>query len=77
VLGCLAHGGLAGSTSPSTTPSPTVGGAQGLLTPGTPTVCGRGAERQFLAEVEHPNMLKIHNFVQHREPGSETATATS
>jgi serine/threonine-protein kinase PknG len=32
------------------------------------------AERQFLAEVEHPNIVKIHNFVQHREPGSETAT---
>ena len=23
------------------------------------------AERRFLAEVEHPNIVKIHNFVEH------------
>ncbi|WP_436492707.1 tetratricopeptide repeat protein [Actinokineospora sp. HUAS TT18] len=31
------------------------------------------AERRFLAEVEHPNVVKIYNFVQHPDPvtGSE------
>ncbi len=27
------------------------------------------AERRFLAEVEHPNIVKIHNFVEHRGDG--------
>jgi serine/threonine-protein kinase PknG len=27
------------------------------------------AERRFLAEVEHPNIVKIFNFVQHRDAG--------
>ena len=25
------------------------------------------AERQFLAEVEHPNIVRIYNFVQHAD----------
>ncbi len=27
------------------------------------------AERRFLAEVEHPNIVKIFNFVQHESSG--------
>ena len=27
------------------------------------------AERRFLAEVEHPNIVKIHNFVEHGGDG--------
>jgi len=27
------------------------------------------AERRFLAEVEHPNIVKIYNFVQHKDAG--------
>ena len=27
------------------------------------------AERRFLAEVEHPNIVKIHNFVEHDGDG--------
>ncbi len=27
------------------------------------------AERRFLAEVEHPNIVKIFNFVQHAHAG--------
>jgi serine/threonine-protein kinase PknG len=29
------------------------------------------AERQFLARVEHPNIVKIYNFVQHPDPGTQ------
>jgi len=28
------------------------------------------AERRFLAEVEHPNIVKIYNFVQHKTPAT-------
>ena len=32
------------------------------------------AERQFLAAVDHPNIVRIYNFVQHTDPRSgETA----
>ncbi len=27
------------------------------------------AERRFLAQVEHPNIVKIYNFVQHDDAG--------
>ncbi|WP_407640510.1 serine/threonine-protein kinase [Actinokineospora iranica] len=30
------------------------------------------AERRFLAEVEHPNVVKIYNFVEHPDPGTGT-----
>jgi serine/threonine-protein kinase PknG len=30
------------------------------------------AERRFLAEVEHPNVVKIYNFVQHPDPHTGT-----
>jgi serine/threonine-protein kinase PknG len=31
------------------------------------------AERRFLAEVEHPNVVRIYNFVQHPDPKSGTS----
>ncbi|WP_414635708.1 tetratricopeptide repeat protein [Actinophytocola sp.] len=31
------------------------------------------AERRFLAEVEHPNVVKIYNFVQHPDPKTGTS----
>ena len=76
VLGCLAHGGLGWiylALDRAVADRWVV--LKGLLDTGdADAMAAAVAERQFLAEVEHPNIVKIHNFVQHREPGSETAT---
>jgi serine/threonine-protein kinase PknG len=76
VLGCLAHGGLGWiylALDHAVADRWVV--LKGLLDTGdTDAMAAAVAERQFLAEVEHPNIVKIHNFVQHRDPGSEVAT---
>ncbi|HEV2784262.1 MAG TPA: tetratricopeptide repeat protein [Actinophytocola sp.] len=76
VLGCLAHGGLGWiylALDRAVADRWVV--LKGLLDTGdTDAMAAAVAERQFLAEVEHPNIVKIHNFVQHREPGGDTAT---
>jgi serine/threonine-protein kinase PknG len=76
VLGCLAHGGLGWiylALDRAVADRWVV--LKGLLDTGDADAMSAAvAERQFLAEVEHPNIVKIHNFVQHREPGAESAT---
>ena len=58
----------AGSTSPATATSPTAGScSRACSTPATPTRCAAAiAEQQFLAEVEHPLIVEIYNFVDPR-----------
>jgi serine/threonine-protein kinase PknG len=75
VLGCLAHGGLGWiylALDHAVADRWVV--LKGLLDTGdADAMAAAVAERQFLAEVEHPNIVKIHNFVQHRDPTSDTA----
>ncbi|HET9138754.1 serine/threonine-protein kinase [Actinophytocola sp.] len=76
VLGCLAHGGLGWiylALDRAVADRWVV--LKGLLDTGdADAMAAAVAERQFLAEVEHPNIVKIHNFVQHRDPSSDGAT---
>jgi serine/threonine-protein kinase PknG len=67
VLGCIAHGGLGWIYLARDN---NVSGAwralKGLLDTGDEDAMAAAvAERQFLAEVDHPNVVKIYNFVQH------------
>ena len=57
----------AGSTSRSTATSTTAGScSRASSTPTTPPRSRRpGAERQFLAQLSHPGIVAIHNFVRH------------
>ncbi|MBB4909261.1 serine/threonine-protein kinase [Actinophytocola algeriensis] len=72
VLGCLAHGGLGWiylALDRAVADRWVV--MKGLLDTGdTDAMAAAVAERRFLAEVEHPNIVKIHNFVQH--PDADT-----
>ncbi|MFC4857614.1 tetratricopeptide repeat protein [Actinophytocola glycyrrhizae] len=72
VLGCLAHGGLGWiylALDRAVADRWVV--LKGLLDTGdTDAMAAAVAERRFLAEVEHPNIVKIHNFVQH--PDADT-----
>ncbi|GAB3468149.1 serine/threonine-protein kinase [Actinophytocola sediminis] len=69
VLGCLAHGGLGWiylALDRAVADRWVV--LKGLLDTGdADAMAAAVAERRFLAEVEHPNIVKIHNFVQHRD----------
>ncbi|AEK38847.1 protein kinase [Amycolatopsis mediterranei S699] len=48
---------------------------KGLIDTGDATAMAAAAnEQRFLAEVEHPNIVKIHNFVQHPDAHSGTTT---
>jgi len=67
VLGCIAHGGLGWIYLARDN---NVSGAwralKGLLDTGDEDAMAAAvAERQFLAEVDHPNVVKIYNFVRH------------
>jgi serine/threonine-protein kinase PknG len=72
VVGCLAHGGmgwiyLAKDRNVSETRLVVL---KGLLNTGDRDATAAAlAERRFLAEVEHPNIVKIYNFVQHESLG--------
>ncbi|MCW2944452.1 MAG: serine/threonine protein kinase [Actinoallomurus sp.] len=71
VLGCLAHGGLGWIYLAR---DHNVSGRwvvlKGLLDTGdADALAAAAAERAFLAEVEHPNIVKIYNFVQHAGSG--------
>ncbi|MFB4316590.1 tetratricopeptide repeat protein [Actinomadura sp. 21ATH] len=71
VLGCLAHGGLGWVYLAR---DHNVSGRwvvlKGLLDTGdADSLAAATAERAFLAEVEHPNIVKIYNFVRHGGSG--------
>ncbi len=69
VLGCLAHGGLGWiylARDHNVSARWVV--LKGLLNTGdADAMAAAVAERQFLAEVEHPNIVRIYNFVQHAD----------
>jgi serine/threonine-protein kinase PknG len=70
VLGCLAHGGLGWiylARDHNVSDSWRV--LKGLLNTGdADAMAAAVAERRFLAEVDHPNIVRIYNFVQHTDP---------
>jgi serine/threonine-protein kinase PknG len=74
VLGCLAHGGLGWiylALDRAVADRWVV--LKGLLDTGdADAMAAAVAERRFLAEVEHPNIVKIHNFVQHPDKDAGT-----
>ena len=69
VLGCLAFGGLGWiylARDHNVSDRWVV--LKGLLNTGdADAMAAAVAERQFLAEVEHPNIVRIYNFVQHAD----------
>ncbi|MFI0480471.1 tetratricopeptide repeat protein [Actinomadura sp. 9N215] len=71
VLGCLAHGGLGWvylARDHNVSDRWVV--LKGLLDTGdADSLAAATAERAFLAEVEHPNIVKIYNFVRHGDSG--------
>ncbi|QIS22695.1 serine/threonine-protein kinase [Nocardia terpenica] len=72
VLGCLAHGGLGWIyLARDRNVSDRWVVLKGLLDSGdSDAMAAAVAERQFLATVDHPNIVKIYNFVQHPDPRS-------
>lgn len=70
VLGCLAHGGLGWIyLAKDRNVSDRWVVLKGLIDTGDQqAVAAAVAEQQFLAEVEHPNIVKIYNFVEHPDP---------
>jgi serine/threonine-protein kinase PknG len=71
VIGCLAHGGMGWvylARDEKVASRWVV--LKGLLDEGDQSAMAAAiAERRFLAEVEHPNIVRIYNFVQHGESG--------
>jgi serine/threonine-protein kinase PknG len=71
VAGCIAHGGLGWvylARDKNVSDRWVV--LKGLLdTEDESAMAAAIAERRFLAEVEHPNIVKIYNFVEHRGAG--------
>jgi serine/threonine-protein kinase PknG len=74
VLGALAYGGLGWIyLAQDHNVSDRWVVLKGLIDSGDPTALAAAAnEQRFLAEVEHPNIVKIHNFVQHPDRQGET-----
>ena len=70
VLGCLAFGGLGWIyLARDRNVSDRWVVLKGLLNTGdADAMAAAVAERQFLAQVEHPNIVRIYNFVQHADP---------
>jgi serine/threonine-protein kinase PknG len=70
VLGCLAHGGLGWiylARDHNVSDRWVV--LKGLLDTGDAEAAAAAiAERKFLAEVEHPSIVRIYNFVEHPDP---------
>ena len=71
VIGCLAHGGLGWIyLAKDHNVSDRWVVLKGLLDSADEHAMAAAlAERRFLAEVEHPNIVKIHNFVEHGDEG--------
>jgi serine/threonine-protein kinase PknG len=71
VVGCLAHGGMGWVyLARDRNVSDRWVVLKGLLNAGDPDATTAAvAERRFLAEVEHPNIVKIFNFVEHESSG--------
>ncbi len=71
VMGCLAHGGLGWIyLARDRNVSNRWVVLKGLVDSGDDDALAAAmAERRFLAEVEHPNIVKIYNFVQHKGAG--------
>ena len=71
VVGCLAHGGMGWVyLARDRNVSDRWVVLKGLLNTGDKDATAAAlAERRFLAEVEHPNIVKIFNFVQHESSG--------
>jgi serine/threonine-protein kinase PknG len=67
VIGCLAHGGLGWIyLARDRNVSDRWVVLKGLLNTGdADAMAAAVAEQQFLAQVEHPNIVRIYNFVQH------------
>jgi serine/threonine-protein kinase PknG len=76
VLGCLAHGGLGWVyLAKDRNVSDRWVVLKGLLNSGDADAQAAAvAERRFLAQVEHPSIVRIYNFVQH--PDSQTGEPT-
>ncbi|MGH3881378.1 MAG: tetratricopeptide repeat protein [Actinophytocola sp.] len=70
VLGCLAYGGLGWIyLAKDHNVSDRWVVLKGMIDTGDATsMASAVAERRFLAEVEHPNVVRIYNFVQHPDP---------
>jgi serine/threonine-protein kinase PknG len=75
VLGCLAHGGLGWIyLARDRNVSDRWVVLKGLLNIGDADAMAVAmTERQFLAEVEHPNIVRIYNFVQHADRSGDEA----
>ena len=71
VVGCLAHGGMGWVyLAKDRNVSDRWVVLKGLLNTGDhDAMTAALAERRFLAEVEHPNIVKIFNFVEHESSG--------
>jgi serine/threonine-protein kinase PknG len=71
VVGCLAHGGMGWVyLARDRNVSDRWVVLKGLLNTGDRDATAAAlAERRFLAQVEHPNIVKIFNFVQHESSG--------
>ncbi len=74
VLGCLAYGGLGWIyLAKDHNVSDRWVVLKGMIDTGdTTSMASAVAERRFLAEVEHPNVVRIYNFVQHPDPKTGT-----
>ncbi len=74
ILGALAHGGLgwiylARDRNISESGADRWVVLKGLINTGDPDAMAAAvAERRFLVEVDHPNIVKIHDFAQHPDP---------
>jgi len=75
VLGCLAHGGLGWIyLARDRNVSDRWVVLKGLLNSGDADAMEAAvAEGRFLAQLEHPNIVRIYNFVKHASGGGETA----
>jgi serine/threonine-protein kinase PknG len=75
VLGCIAHGGLGWIyLAKDRNVSDRWVVLKGLLNTGdADAMAAAVAEGRFLAQLEHPNIVRIYNFVQHASRDGETA----